>query len=111
MGISICCSLRVLKNISVAYFLAGAPGFVVIGFALPNLSSAYLALLYSCRLQKNQLMKSALAIKSCRSDYQQLVFNALSFKNCKIKVLKPCIMKPCELWSGKQVSTLSLHDF
>ena len=56
------------------------------------------------RLQKNHLMKSALTIKSCRSDYQQLVFSALSFKNSKIKVMKPCIMKPCELWSGKQVS-------
>jgi len=29
------CSLRVLKNISVAYFLAGAPGCFVIRLALP----------------------------------------------------------------------------
>jgi len=38
-----------------------------------------------------------------RSDYQQLVYSALSFKNIKIKLLKPCIYKPCQLWSGKQV--------
>ncbi|CAH3130589.1 unnamed protein product [Porites lobata] len=45
-----------------------------------------------------------------RSDYQQLVYSALSFKNSKIKLLKPCIVKPCELWSGKQViSTVLLN--
>ncbi|XP_068728240.1 DNA-directed RNA polymerase I subunit RPA1-like [Montipora capricornis] len=38
-----------------------------------------------------------------RSDYQQLVYSALSFKNIKIKLLKPCIIKPHQLWSGKQV--------
>ncbi|XP_015758979.1 PREDICTED: DNA-directed RNA polymerase I subunit RPA1-like [Acropora digitifera] len=38
-----------------------------------------------------------------RSDYQQLVYSALSFKNIKIKLLKPCIYKPRQLWSGKQV--------
>ena len=38
-----------------------------------------------------------------RVDYQQLVFSALSYKNETIELLKPCIMKPCELWSGKQV--------
>ena len=45
--------------------------------------------------------------KSCsyRSDYQQLVYSALSFKNSKIKLLKPCIVKPYELWSGKQVGS------
>ena len=42
---------------------------------------------------------------SYRSDYQQLVYSALSFKNSKIKLLKPCIVKPCELWSGKQVGS------
>ena len=42
-----------------------------------------------------------------RSDYQQLVYSALSFKNTKIKLLKPCIVRPCQLWSGKQVSAWS----
>lgn len=41
----------------------------------------------------------------CRSDYQQLVYSALSFKNIKIKLLKPCIYKPRQFWSGKQVKT------
>ncbi|RZB40094.1 DNA-directed RNA polymerase I subunit RPA1 [Asbolus verrucosus] len=37
------------------------------------------------------------------SDYQQLVFQALSHKLNKIKLLPPTIIKPCFLWSGKQI--------
>ncbi|KAL3272242.1 hypothetical protein HHI36_022725 [Cryptolaemus montrouzieri] len=38
-----------------------------------------------------------------RLDYHQLVFQALSFKTSKIFLLPPAIMKPAQLWSGKQI--------
>jgi DNA-directed RNA polymerase I subunit RPA1 len=39
-----------------------------------------------------------------RSDYQQLVYNAIgSNSRRKIRLLPPCILKPKQLWSGKQV--------
>lgn len=38
-----------------------------------------------------------------REDYQQLIFNALIDKPGRIKLLPPCILKPVQLWSGKQV--------
>lgn len=104
------------QNISVAYFQAGASIFVI-GFGLPmDAHIIYHQLIYPCQIGYKRIRyidcKWNLLFFSCRSDYQQLVFSALSFKNCKIKVLKPCIMKPCELWSGKQVSTnVSLHGF
>ncbi|RWS26622.1 DNA-directed RNA polymerase I subunit RPA1-like protein [Leptotrombidium deliense] len=40
-----------------------------------------------------------------KEDYQELVFGAISFLNKKISILKPTIIKPIELWSGKQVIT------
>ncbi|KAL9951314.1 hypothetical protein ACROYT_G043957 [Oculina patagonica] len=64
-------------------------------------------------IQDHMVAGVRMTVRGCmfnRSDYQQLVFSALSFKNSKIKLLKPCIMKPCELWSGKQVvSTVLLN--
>ncbi|KAI4454954.1 dna-directed rna polymerase [Holotrichia oblita] len=43
-------------------------------------------------------------------DYQQLVFQALSYKTSDIKLLPPAIIKPCMLWSGKQIlSTVFLN--
>lgn len=45
-----------------------------------------------------------------KSDYQNLVFGAISFTNKPIKFLKPSIIKPVNLWSGKQViSTIILN--
>ena len=45
-----------------------------------------------------------------KSDYQNLVFNAISFTNKPIKFLRPAILKPTNLWSGKQViSTIILN--
>ena len=38
-----------------------------------------------------------------REDYQQLVYQALSYKKREIKLLPPTILKPCALWSGKQI--------
>lgn len=38
-----------------------------------------------------------------REDYQQLVFQGLSHLNRNVKLLPPAIIKPCCLWSGKQV--------
>jgi len=39
-----------------------------------------------------------------RSDYQQLVYSAIgSNSRRKIRLLPPCILKPKQLWSGKQV--------
>lgn len=43
-----------------------------------------------------------------RGDYQQLVFSALNFKNKPIKLVKPCVVKPQLLWSGKQVHTYTI---
>lgn len=44
-----------------------------------------------------------------RSDYQQLVYNAIgSNSRRKIRLLPPCIWKPKQLWSGKQV-TISIR--
>lgn len=45
-----------------------------------------------------------------RQDYQQLVYTGLSDHIAKIRVLPPAILKPQQLWSGKQViSTLLLN--
>lgn len=45
-----------------------------------------------------------------RSDYQQLVYAGLSDHTARIKTLPPSILKPQQLWSGKQVmSTLLLN--
>lgn len=45
-----------------------------------------------------------------KEDYQQLVFQALSNKLGNIKLLPPTILKPCKLWSGKQIfSTIILN--
>lgn len=45
-----------------------------------------------------------------REDYQQLVFQGLSDKRGEIKLLRPAILKPAQLWSGKQViSTLIIN--
>lgn len=45
-----------------------------------------------------------------KSEYMQLVFQGLSFKQGNLKTLKPCIMKPVQLWSGKQIiSTLIIN--
>ncbi|XP_067949122.1 DNA-directed RNA polymerase I subunit RPA1-like [Watersipora subatra] len=38
-----------------------------------------------------------------RSEYQQLVFSGLVNQGTRIKLLPPCIVKPVQLWSGKQV--------
>ncbi|KAH1018463.1 hypothetical protein HUJ05_006231 [Dendroctonus ponderosae] len=38
-----------------------------------------------------------------RSDYHQLVFQALSHKTERIDLLPPAIIKPLQLWSGKQI--------
>lgn len=38
-----------------------------------------------------------------REDYHQLVYQALSLKTDEIKLLPPAIVKPCYLWSGKQI--------
>ncbi|VEN39005.1 unnamed protein product, partial [Callosobruchus maculatus] len=38
-----------------------------------------------------------------KEDYHQLVYQALSFKTSNIILLKPAIMKPRILWSGKQI--------
>ncbi|XP_045469038.1 DNA-directed RNA polymerase I subunit RPA1 [Harmonia axyridis] len=39
----------------------------------------------------------------CKSDYHHLVFQGLYHMTRKIKLLPPTIIKPKELWSGKQV--------
>ncbi|KAB7494013.1 DNA-directed RNA polymerase I subunit RPA1, partial [Armadillidium nasatum] len=45
-----------------------------------------------------------------KEDYQQLVYIALSDLNRKIRLLKPAILKPQQLWSGKQIiSTILLN--
>jgi DNA-directed RNA polymerase I subunit RPA1 len=45
-----------------------------------------------------------------KGDYQELLYGALSFLNKPLKLVSPAIMKPKQLWSGKQiVSTLILN--
>ena len=45
-----------------------------------------------------------------RSEYQQLVFCALNDKQGPVTLLPPCILKPVQRWSGKQVfSTVLLN--
>lgn len=44
-----------------------------------------------------------------RLDYQQLVYCSLaSITNRRFELLKPTIIKPVELWTGKQVRQLSM---
>ena len=38
-----------------------------------------------------------------RQDYCRLVYGAIVDKNGPVKLLPPTILKPCRLWSGKQV--------
>lgn len=38
-----------------------------------------------------------------QADYHQLVFQALNHKVSKIRLLPPAILKPMQLWSGKQI--------
>lgn len=45
-----------------------------------------------------------------REDYYQLVYAALPNQTGKIVVLPPCILKPQQLWSGKQVISTLLHN-
>lgn len=40
-----------------------------------------------------------------REEYQQLVFGALMDVPGRIKTVPPSIMKPQQLWSGKQIIT------
>ncbi|KAH8305928.1 hypothetical protein KR018_004137 [Drosophila ironensis] len=45
-----------------------------------------------------------------REDYQQLVFQGLSHLKKNIKLMRPAIIKPTRLWSGKQVlSTIIIN--
>ncbi|KAG0711590.1 DNA-directed RNA polymerase I subunit RPA1 [Chionoecetes opilio] len=45
-----------------------------------------------------------------RADYQQLVYSGISDTKARIKTLPPTLLKPQQLWSGKQVfSTLLLN--
>ena len=39
----------------------------------------------------------------CKREYEELVFSALPVSYSGIKLLRPCILKPCVMWSGKQV--------
>ncbi|KAK7076458.1 hypothetical protein SK128_026044, partial [Halocaridina rubra] len=45
-----------------------------------------------------------------REDYQQLVYVSLSDHIGRIKSLPPCIIKPKQLWSGKQIISTLLHN-
>ncbi|XP_045594086.1 DNA-directed RNA polymerase I subunit RPA1 isoform X2 [Procambarus clarkii] len=45
-----------------------------------------------------------------KEDYQQLVYTGLSDHKERIKTLPPAIIKPKELWSGKQVISSLLHN-
>ena len=45
-----------------------------------------------------------------REDYQQLVYASLPDHHERIVCLPPCILKPQQLWSGKQVISTLLHN-
>ncbi|KAG8591164.1 hypothetical protein GDO81_000070 [Engystomops pustulosus] len=64
-------------------------------------------------IQDHMVSGASMTIRGCfftRDQYMELVYRGLTDKNGRVKVLPPAIMKPCKLWTGKQVvSTLLIN--
>lgn len=64
-------------------------------------------------IQDHMVSGASMTIRGCfftRDQYMELVYRGLTDKTGRVKTLPPAIMKPCKLWSGKQVvSTLLIN--
>ncbi|XP_066429086.1 DNA-directed RNA polymerase I subunit RPA1 [Eleutherodactylus coqui] len=64
-------------------------------------------------IQDHMVSGASMTIRGCfftRDQYMELVYRGLTEKKGRVKTLPPAIMKPCKLWSGKQVvSTLLIN--
>ncbi|NWR71499.1 RPA1 polymerase, partial [Centropus unirufus] len=65
-------------------------------------------------IQDHMVSGVSMTIRGCfftREQYMELVYRGLTDKNGRIKILPPAIMKPQQLWTGKQVvvSTLLIN--
>ncbi|XP_077289293.1 RNA polymerase I subunit RpI1 [Arctopsyche grandis] len=87
------------------------------GYHIMNVNNQYLVpkdgTPLSGLIQDHVISGVALTVRGkffTKADYQQLVFQSLSHLQKKIILLPPTILKPCQLWSGKQViSTLIIN--
>ncbi|XP_040275191.1 DNA-directed RNA polymerase I subunit RPA1 isoform X2 [Bufo bufo] len=64
-------------------------------------------------IQDHMVSGASMTIRGCfftRDQYMELVYRGLTDKKGRVKTLPPAIMKPCRLWTGKQVvSTLLIN--
>lgn len=64
-------------------------------------------------IQDHMVSGTRMTIRGCffsRDQYMALVYRGLTDKKGRVKMLSPAILKPCPLWTGKQVvSTLLLN--
>ncbi|KAL2077653.1 hypothetical protein ACEWY4_027157 [Coilia grayii] len=64
-------------------------------------------------IQDHMVSGTSMTIRGCfftRDQYTELVYRGITDKVGRIKLLHPAILKPCPLWTGKQVvSTLLLN--
>lgn len=45
-----------------------------------------------------------------KGDFMELIYGAISFLECKVKIPKPAIIKPKELWTGKQIISAVIYN-
>uniref|UniRef100_A0A7M4DXU4 DNA-directed RNA polymerase n=1 Tax=Crocodylus porosus TaxID=8502 RepID=A0A7M4DXU4_CROPO len=64
-------------------------------------------------IQDHMISGASMTIRGCfftREQYMELVYRGLTDKKGRVKILPPAIMKPQQLWTGKQVvSTLLIN--
>ncbi|XP_063781050.1 DNA-directed RNA polymerase I subunit RPA1 [Pseudophryne corroboree] len=64
-------------------------------------------------IQDHMVSGASMTIRGCfftREQYMELVYRGLTDKRGRVKTLPPAIVKPCRLWTGKQVvSTLLIN--
>nr|DBA29404.1 TPA: hypothetical protein GDO54_009631 [Pyxicephalus adspersus] len=64
-------------------------------------------------IQDHMVSGASMTTRGCfftREQYMELVYRGLTDKRGRVKTLPPAIMKPCKLWTGKQVvSTLLIN--
>ncbi|CAH2001255.1 unnamed protein product [Acanthoscelides obtectus] len=80
------------------------------GYNIVNVANQYLVpkdgTPLSGLIQDHMIAGARLSVRGrffTKEDYHQLVYQALSFKTSNIILLKPAIIKPVMLWSGKQL--------
>ncbi|KAG7461546.1 hypothetical protein MATL_G00192190 [Megalops atlanticus] len=64
-------------------------------------------------IQDHMVAGTSMTVRGCfftRDQYTELVYRGLTDKRGRVKLLPPALLKPCPLWTGKQVvSTLLLN--